>query len=140
MNKTTRFRGRQRILKRDGYRCVRCQRSGMLTIHHINPRSEHGSNALDNLCSLCELCHNWVESNVWDHLELLTYAGIMGSYPWPEPGMKQKTYNHGDKQEGDRADIWTMWVANGRKGAAALVKKYGCDYKPERVNGKPVPR
>lgn len=31
----------------------------------------------------------------------------------------------GEKDPGDKADIWLMWVKQGRKGAVELIEKYG---------------
>ena len=49
----------------DSFRCKRCNRymhSGhLLTVHHIIPRNEGGSDTIDNLISLCNDCHDWVE-------------------------------------------------------------------------------
>lgn len=55
---------REKILRRDGYRCVDCRRYGRVTeattVHHIQHYDEHPELALDpsNLISLCASCHN----------------------------------------------------------------------------------
>lgn len=50
---------RTAVLKRDNYTCVNCGRTGgELHVHHIIPRSEGGTNNLDNLVTLCERCHS----------------------------------------------------------------------------------
>lgn len=43
----------------DGYRCTRCgeTRIHLLTIHHVNPRSEGGEDSLGNLRTMCIKCH-----------------------------------------------------------------------------------
>ena len=53
------FKGaRNRTLSRDGYRCRRCFRYRVpLTIHHIKPRRESGTNEAENLITLCCDCH-----------------------------------------------------------------------------------
>ncbi|MCR4437284.1 MAG: HNH endonuclease [Peptococcaceae bacterium] len=42
--------------------CERCQKEGRLTpaeeVHHIVPLSKGGSNATENLMSLCKSCHS----------------------------------------------------------------------------------
>jgi len=45
----------QAVLARDGYRCsIRgCGNTQFLEVHHIRPRSEGGSNKLDNLAAIC---------------------------------------------------------------------------------------
>lgn len=47
-------------LRRDGYRCVECgapAHDKILDVHHVIPRSEGGSNEMDNLRTLCNECH-----------------------------------------------------------------------------------
>ncbi len=62
------LRGRQRkrsrlrkiLVGRDGEECMRCRHSFMrsaLTIDHIIPRRDGGSDDPDNLQLLCEKCH-----------------------------------------------------------------------------------
>lgn len=55
------------VLKRDDYRCYRCEKRNAygkgLTIHHIIPRDEDGSNEMSNLITLCIPCHDYVEIN-----------------------------------------------------------------------------
>lgn len=50
---------RQRVFARDGYTCVRCgeRRPKLLTVDHIHPKSKGGTNAMDNLQTLCEPCN-----------------------------------------------------------------------------------
>lgn len=48
---------RRQILDRDGRRCQRCFRTGSLAIHHIIAVRENGSNAEENLITLCVPCH-----------------------------------------------------------------------------------
>lgn len=59
------------VLKRDKYRCRRCDKRTRSrwdgTAHHIKPRREGGSNLLHNLIWLCHPCHDWVEERT-DHL------------------------------------------------------------------------
>ena len=55
---------RERILRRDGYRCQECRRYGRSrqadTVHHIYPLELYPDRALApwNLISLCNACHN----------------------------------------------------------------------------------
>ena len=50
---------RTAVLKRDGYRCVNCGQTGVeLHVHHIVPRSEGGTNDLNNIVTLCARCHS----------------------------------------------------------------------------------
>ena len=48
---------RQRVMARDGYRCVDCGGKEELEVHHIVPLAEGGTNTPDNLITLCKRCH-----------------------------------------------------------------------------------
>ena len=49
---------RKKALDRDGWRCVKCGRAGMLQVDHIKPMETGGAPwDLDNLQSLCRGCH-----------------------------------------------------------------------------------
>lgn len=49
---------RQRILARDGRRCVECATTEDLTLDHIYPWSLGGSDTEDNLRTLCRSCNS----------------------------------------------------------------------------------
>jgi len=46
------------ILCRDDWRCQDCGIRKRLTIHHIVPRTQGGSDHPDNLVTLCRTCHD----------------------------------------------------------------------------------
>lgn len=48
---------RARVLARDGHRCQACGASAPLQVDHIVPRQHGGSDALSNLQTLCQPCH-----------------------------------------------------------------------------------
>ena len=48
---------RTEVLKRDGYRCVRCGSTELLDVHHKIARQHGGTDDLDNLEVLCRKCH-----------------------------------------------------------------------------------
>jgi 5-methylcytosine-specific restriction endonuclease McrA len=48
---------RDRVLKRDAWRCQDCGSSKDLHVHHLAKRSRLGDDALDNLMTLCASCH-----------------------------------------------------------------------------------
>lgn len=48
---------RSNVLKRDKDKCVVCGNNSRLHIHHKIPVSESGTDDLDNLETLCDLCH-----------------------------------------------------------------------------------
>lgn len=70
---------REIILKRDKMRCLRCDKkfryARNLSVHHIKPRAEGGGDNPENLCTLCNECHDYVEVE-----GLTTRADIIGSY------------------------------------------------------------
>jgi 5-methylcytosine-specific restriction endonuclease McrA len=49
---------RIRVLERDRWKCQRCGSSVNLQVHHLRYRGRLGSDALDNLISLCIDWHN----------------------------------------------------------------------------------
>lgn len=49
------------IFKRDERRCRGCRIAHGLSIHHIVPRDEDGTNDPNNLITLCTSCHDYVE-------------------------------------------------------------------------------
>ncbi len=48
---------RQRVLRRDGWRCQSCGTMSNLEVHHKQFRSHSGEDSEDNLITLCALCH-----------------------------------------------------------------------------------
>lgn len=48
---------RREIYRRDGYRCVLCDDTRYLQIHHYEPRCRGGSSHPMNLVTLCCTCH-----------------------------------------------------------------------------------
>lgn len=59
---------RKKALQRDDYSCQRCGAKGgeegnqELHVHHILPKAEGGSNQLENLTTLCRVCHDEIHS------------------------------------------------------------------------------
>ena len=50
---------RQQVFERDGHRCTRCGSKADLTVDHDIPLAKGGTNALDNLRTLCGGCNFW---------------------------------------------------------------------------------
>ena len=63
---------KNKILKRDGYKCVKCGNTNNLQVHHIKPRSKFGVNLENNLITLCDNCHNF-EHKVDNHQDIVPY-------------------------------------------------------------------
>ncbi|MFH5187662.1 HNH endonuclease [Paenibacillus sp. TAB 01] len=65
---------RERVLRRDEYRCQECKRYGKstaaATVHHINPLEQHPEWSLTswNLVSLCNPCHDSMHDRVTGNL------------------------------------------------------------------------
>ena len=57
MNRSAWARIRRNILDRDGYRCRKCGKSGVLEVHHVKALDDGGTNELGNLLTLCRGCH-----------------------------------------------------------------------------------
>lgn len=49
---------RYTIFSRDGWKCVKCLRTDKLSVDHIVPVAENGSDELDNLQTLCRSCNS----------------------------------------------------------------------------------
>jgi 5-methylcytosine-specific restriction endonuclease McrA len=49
---------KQQMYRRDGWHCRHCNRSTMLTPHHVVFQSQGGSDDLNNLLCLCTPCHD----------------------------------------------------------------------------------
>jgi 5-methylcytosine-specific restriction enzyme A len=76
--KTTRWKSkREKVLKRDEYRCRECRRYGKTTeattVHHINPLLVRPDLRLEswNLISLCGKCHEKMHDRNTDILTAL---------------------------------------------------------------------
>lgn len=96
---------RDQILARDNFTCLRCDKKFRykknLSVHHVIPRADGGSNDPTNLVTLCNPCHDYVEVN-----DLRTRADIMGSVEI-EAGIVEAE----DEPESD----WHTWVYGGRR-------------------------
>lgn len=54
---------RKATIMRDGAKCMECGKSNcILEAHHIVPRRLKGSDSIDNLITLCSICHDKTES------------------------------------------------------------------------------
>ena len=53
---------RQRVLRRDGWRCQFCGSRAQLEVHHQQFRSHSGEDREQNLITLCTSCHSVIHS------------------------------------------------------------------------------
>ena len=51
------FKIREQVMERDDWQCRNCAEESNLVVHHIVPISNHGTNQLTNLVTLCRQCH-----------------------------------------------------------------------------------
>ena len=51
---------RKRVYRRDNYRCALCDSSRYIQIHHYCPRGQGGNDSVENLITLCSVCHGLV--------------------------------------------------------------------------------
>lgn len=74
-------KARMRCLVRDKFRCqqpgCKVRNLALLTIHHIKPRSEGGTNHIDNLITLCWEHHFALHGYPKDHDELRTVHSVV---------------------------------------------------------------
>ena len=57
---------RERVFRRDGHRCRSCGSRRALHAHHVVWRSQGGATKLDNLITLCGICHGLVHQGFLD--------------------------------------------------------------------------
>jgi 5-methylcytosine-specific restriction endonuclease McrA len=53
---------RDRVLRRDGWRCQFCGSKTNLEVHHQTFRSHSGDDSEDNLITLCTDCHSSIHT------------------------------------------------------------------------------
>lgn len=95
--------------KRDNYLCQACftgkiklRRIGLhLTAHHILPREYGGQDNQENLITLCNKCHDEIES-----LKLKSREEIYGYFTKDKRGYIQRD---------EIGTKWTQWVYGGRR-------------------------
>jgi 5-methylcytosine-specific restriction endonuclease McrA len=51
---------RERVLRRDNWRCQFCGSMANLEIHHQQFRSHSGTDTEENLITLCNGCHSYI--------------------------------------------------------------------------------
>lgn len=56
---------RAKILWRDKYQCQHCKSIENLHVHHIQYKSQGGTNAVSNGITLCERCHKELHDGLW---------------------------------------------------------------------------
>lgn len=72
---------RDRIYKRDGYRCIKCGMKYDLNIHHKKKVSEGGTNDDDNLVTLCVPCHAEEHPDIAIFMLQAWYNSLLKEFP-----------------------------------------------------------
>jgi 5-methylcytosine-specific restriction endonuclease McrA len=87
----------------DHYRCQRCEEINSqgrgLSAHHIMPRSEGGADELENLITLCDSCHDFVEMS-----DLRDRTLISESYCFEVVGVRREV------ERDPNRPAWHSWV------------------------------
>ena|ERR1700730_13545254 len=105
---------REKVLRRDGWKCQSCGTRSNLEVHHREFRSQSGDDSEENLIALCFRCHSRVhrpndaKQAMWKNSELGCGAGCEGEprglCRFVPPGgdaptlQKRKTYCSGQSQ------------------------------------------
>jgi 5-methylcytosine-specific restriction endonuclease McrA len=86
---------RREVLERDRYSCQNehCESKSKLHVHHIVPRSQGGTNKLDNLITYCTKCHpqNEFREKMQEPITLMIYGITRDRLR--NIGHKSETYN-----------------------------------------------
>ena len=97
---------RQACLARDGYVCRLCGSSDRSNVHHVWPVSFSSTHTLQNLISLCHMCH--FKQKYWDH-KALVEANIHANRKYDVQGYTRKdgVVVKGHKRKiGRRGNFW----------------------------------
>ena len=103
---------RLQTFKRDNYTCLRCDKkfsTTKLNAHHLTPRDQGGGDAINNLITLCEPCHDFVEVN-----NLANKAQISGSMEVSVLESEEPKYKPPMRETFERPE-WHQYVYGGRK-------------------------
>lgn len=105
---------RGKVLQRDKYTCQSCRKrlaARLLSIHHIIPRSDGGTNVMYNLITLCHSCHDMIELAepiIRTKQEILYHAVSLAELDRQEEVLPEPL------PESDRPS-WHAWVYGGAR-------------------------
>jgi len=105
---------RSKVLKRDNYVCQSCRKrykAGLLSIHHIIPRTEGGTNKMGNLITLCHHCHDLIElaePPIRTKQEILYHAKALEDIELTERQLALQA-----EDDIDPTKAWRKWVYGG---------------------------
>lgn len=92
------------VKARDKHSCQSCGLKVGLSVHHILPRSDGGSDLPQNLITLCNTCHDEVEE-----------LGFKNELQIRDLRRKRKYIKHGNDVTNETPVKWQQWVYGGYK-------------------------
>lgn len=105
---------RDSILRRDRFTCQRCnikfRTKKQLSVHHIIPRDENGSNNPGNLITLCLPCHDFIEVGNYR-----SRAAIIGSLESETSETPKKDMDAVDEDDPYQRPEWHKYVYGGAR-------------------------
>jgi len=66
-----------RLCDAAGHRCLRCRSEEKLTVDHVVPLEEGGSNCIENLQPLCAACNRWKGRESFDFRPLIQFIELL---------------------------------------------------------------
>lgn len=114
---------KQFVLHRDAYKCCSGQKgthTSRLHVHHKVFRSNGGSDAPENLTTLCETCHNDLHAGLFDlplkgkrsKTKHATQMGVIKSYLSNGPVVHTETFGYETKYKREQILKWPKTHAN----------------------------
>lgn len=97
---------RKAVYERDHYRCALCDSPKYIQVHHAIPRGQGGSDSMQNLITLCQVCHanahgDLLDPHVWTQEDVeqacvVYLADLYAPDWWPwRSGYHPGTWNGG---------------------------------------------
>jgi hypothetical protein len=104
---TISFKTKSEVLSRDRFKCQKCGfqgRSEELEVHHIKLRVDSGDDGLNNLVTLCSICHNYApddEKNFKIYLDEKVDGAILDTFRKSAKSIARRTKKGMDKKARD---------------------------------------
>ncbi len=101
------FKTKQQVLKRDKFKCQKCGFYGMseeLEIHHIKMKANGGIHDVDNLITLCSICHHYCpddEKEFEIYLSEKIQGDILDTFRKSQKSISKRTKKGMDKKARD---------------------------------------
>lgn len=119
---------RRKARQRDGNQCQICGDTPdslytQLHVHHIIPRADGGTDELNNLVTLCDLCHaacHWHMGPAWCGLSKLPHEQqevVRVILAWAQQEFNEFLMLPLPKRHAIQKEIWTSWGVVCRTGS-----------------------